>query len=210
MCNSDREQFHQKFKKTKDFYTIIKVDNHVHLSAAMNQKHLQKFMKTKLANFPNEIVYVEGNKFQTLKEVFDSLGVTTENLTVDLLDVYADHKTFHRFDRFNLKYNPMGTPMLREIFLKTDNYLNGKYFAEITKEVIEGLEREKYILSEYRVSIYGRNNKEWEQLAHWHQEYKLKSPCVRWLIQIPRLYNIYKYKENEIHIKEQRKVNFFK
>ena len=37
MCNSDREQFHQKFKKTKDFYTIIKVDNHVHLSAACMQ-----------------------------------------------------------------------------------------------------------------------------------------------------------------------------
>ena len=160
MCNQDRELFHQKFKKTKDFYNIIKVDNHVHLSAAMNQKHLQKFMKTKLRDFPTEVVHTKGSEVNTLKEVFDSLGISLENLTVDMLDVYADHKTFHRFDRFNSKYNPMGTPILRDIFLKTDNYLRGKYFAEITKEVINGLEKEQYILSEYRISIYGRNNKE--------------------------------------------------
>jgi AMP deaminase len=192
MCNSDREQFHQKFKKTKDFYNIIKVDNHVHLSAAMNQKHLQKFMKFKLSKFPDEIVYKKNTESKTLKEVFDSLNITVENLTVDLLDVYADHKTFHRFDRFNSKYNPMGTPVLREIFLKTDNYLKGKYFAEITKEVILGLEKEKYILSEYRVSIYGRSYNEWELLAIWFRDFKLKSKCVRWLIQVPRLYNVYK------------------
>lgn len=192
MCNADREQFHQKFRKTRDFYNIMKVDNHVHLSAAMNQKHLQKFMKAKLTQHPNEIVYKKGNELKTLKEVFDSLEIYAENLTVDKLDVYADHKTFHRFDRFNSKYNPMGTPLLREIFMKTDNYLNGKYFAEITKEVIQGLEREKYILSEYRVSIYGRSVNEWQLLAVWFKEFKLKSKCVKWLIQIPRLYSVYK------------------
>ena len=192
MCNADREQFHQKFKKTKDFYNIVKVDNHVHLSAAMNQKHLQKFMKNKLTKFPNEIVISKNSELKTLKEVFDTLSITTENLTVDMLDVYADQKTFHRFDRFNSKYNPMGTPLLREIFLKTDNYLKGKYFAEITKEVIVGLEREKYILAEYRISIYGRSYNEWQLLASWFKDFNLKSKCVKWLIQIPRLYNVYK------------------
>ena len=96
MCNADREQFHQKFKKTKDFYNIVKVDNHVHLSAAMNQKHLQKFMKNKLTKFPNEIVISKNSELKTLKEVFDTLSITTENLTVDMLDVYADQKTFHK------------------------------------------------------------------------------------------------------------------
>lgn len=42
-----------------------------------------------------------------------------------------DRNTFHRFDKFNAKYNPIGESRLREVFLKTDNYLNGKYFAEI-------------------------------------------------------------------------------
>jgi hypothetical protein len=30
------------------------------------------------------------------------------DLNVDLLDVHADKSTFHRFDKFNLKYNPCG------------------------------------------------------------------------------------------------------
>jgi AMP deaminase-like protein len=50
----------------------------------------------------------------------------TRGPTVDLLDVSADSQTFHRFDRFNLKYNPLGESSLREIFLKTDNYLRGR------------------------------------------------------------------------------------
>lgn len=44
-----------------------------------------------------------------------------------------DRNTFHRFDKFNAKYNPIGESRLREVFLKTDNYLNGKYFARIIK-----------------------------------------------------------------------------
>jgi len=44
-----------------------------------------------------------------------------------------DRNTFHRFDKFNAKYNPIGESRLREVFLKTDNYMGGKYFAEIIK-----------------------------------------------------------------------------
>lgn len=38
-------------------------------------------------------------------------------------------------DRFNVKYNPAGEARLRQIFLKTDNIMGGRYFAEITHEV---------------------------------------------------------------------------
>lgn len=44
---------------------------------------------------------------------------------MDLLDVHADKSTFHRFDKFNLKYNPCGQSRLREIFLKQDNLIQG-------------------------------------------------------------------------------------
>ena len=44
-----------------------------------------------------------------------------------------DRNTFHRFDKFNAKYNPIGESRLREVFLKTDNYIGGQYFAEILK-----------------------------------------------------------------------------
>ena len=47
------------------------------------------------------------------------------DLNVDLLDVHADKSTFHRFDKFNLKYNPFGQSRLREIFLKQDNLIQG-------------------------------------------------------------------------------------
>jgi AMP deaminase len=39
--------------------------------------------------------------------------------------MHADWNTFMRFDRFNLKYNPVGQSRLREVFLKTDNYFKG-------------------------------------------------------------------------------------
>ena len=50
------------------------------------------------------------------------------DLNVDLLDVHADKSTFHRFDKFNLKYNPCSQSRLREIFLKQDNLIQGISF----------------------------------------------------------------------------------
>ena len=44
-----------------------------------------------------------------------------------------DRNTFHRFDKFNAKYNPVGESRLREIFLKTDNFIEGAYFANVIK-----------------------------------------------------------------------------
>lgn len=160
MQNTERENLHTRSGPLKDFYNIIKVDNHIHLSACMNQKHLQKFIKAKLQNEPDTVVLKKSGNDVTLRQVFDSLGISVSSLTVDLLDCYADHKTFQRFDRFNSKYNPMGQASLREIFIKTDNLIGGRYFAEITREVINNHERKKYTLAEYRVSIYGRNSNE--------------------------------------------------
>lgn len=47
--------------------------------------------------------------------------------------IQAHKDSFHRFDKFNLKYNPIGESRLREIFLKTDNLIKGKYLAELTQ-----------------------------------------------------------------------------
>lgn len=123
----------------------------------------------------------------TLREVFQSMNLTTYDLTVDMLDVHADRNTFHRFDKFNAKYNPIGESRLREVFLKTDNYLNGKYFARIIKEVAADLEESKYQNAELRLSIYGKNAEEWDKLAKWAIQSDVYSDNVRWLIQIPRL-----------------------
>ena len=42
-------------------------------------------------------------------------------------------QTFQRFDKFNAKYNPVGASELRDLYMKTENHLNGEYFATIIK-----------------------------------------------------------------------------
>ncbi|KAK9750841.1 hypothetical protein RND81_02G225800 [Saponaria officinalis] len=192
LVNSDREFLAQKSAPHRDFYNIRKVDTHIHHSACMNQKHLLRFIKSKLRKEPDEVVIFRDGKYLTLKEVFESLDLTGYDLNVDLLDVHADKTTFHRFDKFNLKYNPCGQSRLREIFLKQDNLIQGRFLAEVTKEVLSDLEASKYQMAEYRISIYGRKQSEWDQLASWFINNKIYSENAVWLIQLPRLYNVYK------------------
>ncbi|KAF9673500.1 hypothetical protein SADUNF_Sadunf10G0030700 [Salix dunnii] len=192
LINADRESMDQKGAPHRDFYNIRKVDTHVHHSACMNQKHLLRFIKSKLREEPDEVVIFRDGKYMTLNEVFESLDLTVYDLNVDLLDVHADKSTFHRFDKFNLKYNPCGQSRLREIFLKQDNLIQGRFLAEVTKRVLSDLEGSKYQMAEYRVSIYGRKQSEWDQLASWFINNAIYSENAVWLIQLPRLYNVYK------------------
>lgn len=158
----------------------------------MHQKHLLRFMKSKLKKEPDEVVIFRDGKYLTLREVFESLNLTPYDLNVDMLDVHADRKIFQRFDRFNLKYNPFGQSRLREIFIKQDNLLHGRFLAELTQEVFADLEASKYQHTEYRISVYGRKKVEWDTLAAWVVQNRLSSDNNLWLIQIPRLYNVYK------------------
>jgi AMP deaminase len=47
----------------------------------------------------------------------------------------------------------------------------------------------RYQLAEYRISIYGKDASEWDNLAQWVVNHNLLSPNVRWLIQIPRIFS---------------------
>lgn len=137
LLNEYREIAACKRVPHRDFYNVRKVDTHVHHSACMNQKHLLRFIKHKMKTSSDEQVIFRDNKVLTLREVFDSLNLSAYNLSIDTLDMHAHTDTFHRFDKFNLKYNPVGESRLREIFLKTDNYIQGRYLAEITKQVMD-------------------------------------------------------------------------
>lgn len=217
LLNEYQEIADSKKVPHRDFYNVRKVDTHVHHSACMNQKHLLRFIKSKMRKSPDEVVLFRDGKHLTLREVFESINLTAYDLSIDTLDMHvslevpsdvdllvstrfldadsslqAHTDSFHRFDKFNLKYNPVGESRLREIFLKTDNYIRGRYLAEITKEVISDLESSKYQMVEWRISIYGRSIQEWDKLAAWVVDNKLFSPNVRWLIQVPRLYDVYK------------------
>ncbi|XP_064618252.1 LOW QUALITY PROTEIN: AMP deaminase 2-like [Liolophura sinensis] len=193
LLNELKESAEQKAVPHRDFYNIRKVDTHVHASSCMNQKHLLRFIKKTMRTHANDQVYKDkSGEVLTLQQVFETLNLTPYDLNVDMLDVHADRNTFHRFDKFNAKYNPIGESRLREIFIKTDNYIGGKYFAHVIKEVMNDLEEFKYQNAEYRLSIYGRSRDEWDNLAKWAVNHNVHSDHVRWLIQVPRLYDVFK------------------
>lgn len=183
MYNKERELIEQKKNSFKDFYTVNKVDTHIHHSACMSQKLLLEFIREKLRTEPDEIVHQdkEGVQF-TLRQVFDNAGIRYDHISSHSLDVQADHMTFQRFDIFNTKYNLMGQPLLREIFLKTENFLRGRYIAEITKRVFDQLKAAKFIRAEYRISIYGRNQSEWKGLSKWFTRWEIESSKIAWMI----------------------------
>uniref|UniRef100_A0A8C4I1B0 AMP deaminase n=2 Tax=Dicentrarchus labrax TaxID=13489 RepID=A0A8C4I1B0_DICLA len=202
LLNEMKELAAQKKVPHRDFYNIRKVDTHIHASSCMNQKHLLRFIKRAMKKYPEEIVHIEHGRGQTLKQVFESMNLTAFDLSVDTLDMHADRNTFHRFDKFNAKYNPIGESILREIFIKTDNHIEGKYFAHIIKEVMYDLEESKYQNSELRLSVYGRSRDEWDKLAQWAVKHRVYSDNVRWLVQVPRLFDVYHTKKQLANFQE--------
>ncbi|XP_061721666.1 AMP deaminase 2-like isoform X2 [Cydia pomonella] len=196
LLNELHEQALQKAVPHRDFYNIKKVDVHIHAASSMNQKHLLRFIKRTLRENSDKVVTMDKGQPMTLKAVFESIQVDAYDLNVDILDVHADRNTFHRFDKFNAKYNPVGESRLREVFLKTDNYQNGFFFSKIMKEVMADIEESKYTYIEPRISIYCKNKMEWSKLATWAVKNNVYSEHVRWVVQVPRLYDI--YRENKL------------
>eukprot|EP00574_Skeletonema_japonicum_P001148 CAMPEP_0201740470 /NCGR_PEP_ID=MMETSP0593-20130828/46319_1 /ASSEMBLY_ACC=CAM_ASM_000672 /TAXON_ID=267983 /ORGANISM="Skeletonema japonicum, Strain CCMP2506" /LENGTH=722 /DNA_ID=CAMNT_0048234781 /DNA_START=79 /DNA_END=2247 /DNA_ORIENTATION=+ len=181
-----------------DFYRTMKVDNHIHLAAAASAKQFVNFVRDKLENEGDTVVMEDG---QTLKEVFTAAGLDSEHLTIDAFNVLADYSVYQRFDNFNSKYSPFRMAQMRKIFLKTDNHIEGRYFAELTKIVLARHEQSKGHKSgaEMRLSIYGMERKEWLQLAKWVlRDWRtgdfpgnMLSSHNRWLVQVPRLWRVY-------------------
>jgi hypothetical protein len=107
-----------------DFYRTMKVDNHIHLAAAPSAKQFVSFVREKLRTEGDTVVLKEGT---TLHQVFQDAGINTEHLTIDAFNVLADHSVYERFDNFNSKYSPFKLAKLRNIFLKVDNHIKGRY-----------------------------------------------------------------------------------
>lgn len=107
LLNADKELEEQKAVPFRDVSTCRKVDTHVHHSGCMTQMHLLRFIRDKLKTAPNDIVTYKDGSPVTLAEAFAGLKLTAAGLSIDAMDMHA-HDTFHRFDRFNLKFNPAG------------------------------------------------------------------------------------------------------
>lgn len=203
-----------------DFYRTMKVDNHIHLAAAPSARLFVNYVRDKLLCEPNTVVLEEGNK--TLKQVFTEAGLDLEHLTIDAFNVLADYSVYQRFDNFNSKYSPFRLAKMRQIFLKTNNHIKGRYFAELTKLVLSRHEASKghNSAAEMRLSIYGMEPNEWLKLAEWvlnpwpdevkddnnnRSYYNIPPGPVlsshnRWIIQVPRLWRIYSAKGHKMGI----------
>ncbi|CAH2220679.1 AMP deaminase 1 [Pelobates cultripes] len=192
MLNEMDELKELKNNPHRDFYNCRKVDTHIHAAACMNQKHLLRFIKKSYRVDSERVVHNSKGIKLTLKEVFEKLKLHPYDLTVDSLDVHAGRQTFQRFDKFNAKYNPVGASELRDLYLKSENSINGEYFATIIKEVGSDLEDAKYQYAEPRLSIYGRSPEEWIKLASWFNKHRVYSPNMRFMIQVPRIYDIFR------------------
>lgn len=89
LLNEYQEIADSKRVPHRDFYNVRKVDTHVHHSACMNQKHLLRFIKSKMKKSPDEVVLFRDGKHLTLKEVFESINLTAYDLSIDTLDMHV-------------------------------------------------------------------------------------------------------------------------
>ncbi|XP_025052501.1 AMP deaminase 3 isoform X5 [Alligator sinensis] len=85
---------------------------------------------------------------------------------------------------------------LKQVFesLHMDPYDLTVDSLDVHAEVAGELEDSKYQYTEPRLSIYGRSPVEWQNLAKWFIKHKVYSPHMRWIIQIPRIYDIFRSK----------------
>eukprot|EP01122_Echinamoeba_exundans_P017861 TRINITY_DN980_c0_g1_i3.p1 TRINITY_DN980_c0_g1~~TRINITY_DN980_c0_g1_i3.p1 ORF type:complete len:1088 (+),score=165.49 TRINITY_DN980_c0_g1_i3:521-3784(+) len=192
-CLNDPAEIEGTQDDPRDFSTVMKVDTHIHLSAAMTSKHLLEFIKDKAENHGEDVVALsKDGQPETLTKVFSKLGIDLVRFNLNVLDTRADN-TFERFDNFNAKYSPMGMSQLRDVFLKSENgVLGGRYYAELTNQLLEKMERSQFTAAEYRISIYGLKAGEWDSLACWAKKFNVYSKHLRWLVQIPRIFFIFR------------------
>jgi len=91
LLNEYQEMADTKRVPHRDFYNVRKVDTHVHHSSCMNQKHLLRFIKSKMKKFPDEIVLYRDGVYLTLREVFESISLTAYDLSIDTLDMHVSY-----------------------------------------------------------------------------------------------------------------------
>ena len=91
LLNEYQEMADSKRVPHRDFYNVRKVDTHVHHSSCMNQKHLLRFIKSKMRKCPDEVVMYRDGKHLTLREVFESINLTAYDLSIDTLDMHVSY-----------------------------------------------------------------------------------------------------------------------
>lgn len=141
-------------------------------------------------------------KLASLRTIFPSTCSIVTRIQTFTIDLTSSTRNIIHLDRGTSFFPPtifwIYSSVLRELYIKTDNHINGRYFAQIAKQVAEDLEDAKYQHAEPRLSIYGREYDEFSKLAKWAVSNDVFSNHIVWLIQVPRLYDIYKKKNPKL------------
>lgn len=79
---------------------------------------------------------------------------------------------------------------LYNLFLMSENDIDGRYFAELAQEVLKKRERNPDLCHEFRLILVGKRRDEWDRLAKWLVKYDLYDhECVQWVIEVPSTYS---------------------
>eukprot|EP00477_Mikrocytos_mackini_P000351 GAHX01000373.1.p1 GENE.GAHX01000373.1~~GAHX01000373.1.p1 ORF type:complete len:684 (+),score=166.21 GAHX01000373.1:35-2053(+) len=174
-----------------DFFQVLKVDNHIHVAASMSGDTLVSYIKRKLEEEPNLVVTKEG---QTLSEMFKENKLDVDSLNINQIFGRAPKEMFKRFDVFLEEYNIFGLETFRKLFFKYDNFIKGKFLGEILNIELDKC-KDKNIINEYHISVYGLSDKELDVLADFVLDNNLLRENVKWIIQVPRLFDNIKNKD---------------
>ncbi|KAI5689009.1 Adenosine [Leishmania braziliensis] len=175
----------------RDFYQSTKVDNNIRMETGMTARQLLAFIVDKATHNGDDIVsHPKGKEPQTLRQLLSELHITADSLTVDDLNVQAGATSSDGGAPQN-PFAPEGQRQdeLLTLLLKTDNQMNGRYFAELTKRTFEELSRDRHTFTESRLPVYGASAEEWALLSHWFDTHGMSSSHNQWVVQVPRIYS---------------------
>jgi AMP deaminase len=179
------EHIDQTHLRLRDLYTVAKVDNHVHGGSVIPVEMFIGFVKEKYQSECNTPVYQEPNgQILTLCQLFKSENITFNDLNINALNLHGD-KVRNRFDYFlEHIYQPFGSEKLGTVFLQYDNYIGGRFYAEILRKVFVNFPKYN-VYSEIRVPVFGVSYLQWSTLANWIDKYDLlNDDRVQWVIEV--------------------------
>ncbi|KEG09152.1 putative AMP deaminase, putative,adenosine monophosphate deaminase-like protein [Trypanosoma grayi] len=161
----------EKEWNNRDFFTAHKVDTNVQTAAGMNARTLLEFFVEKALHHGHDVVFEEDNQPVTLRQLLERYKVNASRITVDELNHLIN-----------------ANPHIQNTFLAVDNFMKGRYFAELTKRTLGLYQEDAFSFSENRLVIRGNSKNEWYKLAHWFDRYGMASPQNRWMVSLPRQY----------------------
>lgn len=163
----------EKEWNNRDFFTAAKVDNNVFSDFGFNARMLLEYFVDKVQNHGDDVVFEECDSPITLRQLISRYRINVQNITVD-----------------ELNYQMTTHKDLRSIFLSPDNFMQGRYFAELVKQKLEFDKEDAFTYAEDRLRIHGASSNEWYMLADWFDRYGMASDHKRWMIALPRNYHV--------------------